>query len=290
MAKKIIFIILAVLFLISVCACSPAATPQQCSVKPSPVGSDGMLRTYYIDVGQGDSELICLPNGQTVLIDAGDAKSADKVISFIQSLGVSRLDYVIATHPHADHIGGMADVIEAFDVGGVYMPKVSQNTKTFEKLLLTIKNKGLKINTAKENVVLLDSDGIKAVFVAPCRDKYNDLNNYSAVLKLTFGEVSFLFMGDAEKESEREITADISADIIKLGHHGSSTSSSKAFLQAASPAAAIISCEENNSYGHPHAGTLKTLEALGIAAYRTDESGTVTVITDGKTYKIETEK
>ena len=288
--KRNFVLLVTTLLLFTLCACSVPATVPQPSFTP-----DNTLQVSFIDVGQGDSELITLPDGKTILIDAGEAKTADALIRSIQSLGAGRLDYIIGTHPHADHIGGMAKVIDAFDVGAVYLPKVEHDTKTFENLLLAVKEKGLKINTAKAGVILLNEAGVRAEFLAPCADKYKDLNNYSAVLRLTYQDVSFLFMGDAEQESERQIIKQasegaLSANVIKLGHHGSSTSSSKAFLEAVSPSIAVISCGEGNSYGHPHAETLQTLDRLGITVYRTDESGTVTVSTDGTALQVQTQR
>ena len=291
--KRMIFGAVTLFLLLSLCACSlPVNLPDNASgSEPAAAAIDGgTMQVSFFDVGQGDCELIVLPDGKTILIDAGESKSANDIISFLEEKGVSRLDYVIATHPHADHIGGMRRVIEAFDVGEIYMPKVEHDTKTYENLLLTIQEKGLRIHTAKDGVSLIDAGGVSAQFVAPCADRYKDLNNYSAVLRLTYGDVSFLFMGDAEQESEEQITAEVSADIIKLGHHGSSTSSSQAFLEAVSPSVAIISCGEGNSYGHPHEETLQTLDRLRIEAYRTDQDGTVTVTTDGTAYSIETAK
>lgn len=249
----------------------------------------GEIHAAFIDVGQGDCEFVILPDGKTILIDAGTADSAGRIINYIKSCGVERLDYVIATHPHADHIGGMAEVIKAFDIGQIYMPKVSTNTKTFERLLLTIKEKGLSVNTAKAGVSLFGVDGISACFVAPVKEKYDDLNNYSAVLRLCYNDVSFLFTGDAEAESEAQIDGNIKADVLKVGHHGSSTSSSKKFIERVSPKIAVISCGTGNSYGHPHKETLERLENFGIKYYRTDENGTVVVSSDGKDISVKTE-
>lgn len=287
--KRIVSGALTLLLLLSLCACSlPVSLPDSNSVPEKAAADGSAMQVTFLDVGQGDCELIVLPDGKTILIDAGESKSADDIISFLEEQGISRLDYVIATHPHADHIGGMQEVIEAFDVGEIYMPKVEHDTKTYENLLLAIQEKSLRVHTAKDGVILIEEGGVSAQFVAPCADSYKDLNNYSAVLHLTYGDVSFLFMGDAEQESEEQITAEVSADIIKLGHHGSSTSSSQEFLEAVSPSAAVISCGAGNSYGHPHEETLRTLDQLGIETYRTDQDGTVTVTTDGTTYQIET--
>ena len=289
--KRIVSGVLTLLLLLSLCACSlPVSLPDSNSVPEKAAADGSAMQVTFLDVGQGDCELIVLPDGKTILIDAGESKSADDIISFLEGQGISRLDYVIATHPHADHIGGMQEVIEAFDVGEIYLPRVEHDTKTYENLLLAVQEKGLRVHTAKDGVSLMEEGGVSAQFVAPCADRYKDLNNYSAVLRLTYGDVSFLFMGDAEQESEEQITAEVSADIIKLGHHGSSTSSSQAFLEAVSPAVAVISCGEGNSYGHPHEETLQTLDRLGIESYRTDQDGTVTVTTDGTAYSIETAK
>ena len=285
MKKRILCGMLALLLLCSLCACSlPVNLPDNASdLEPAAASMDGStMQVSFFDVGQGDCELIVLPDGKTILIDAGESKSANDIISFLEEKGVSRLDYVIATHPHADHIGGMQKVIEAFDVGEIYMSKVEHDTKTYENLLLTIQEKGLRIHTAKEGVSLIDEGGVSAQFVAPCSDSYKDLNNYSAVLRLTYGDVSFLFMGDAEQESEAQITADVSADIIKLGHHGSSTSSSQAFLEAVSPAVAVISCGEGNSYGHPSPDVMERMKKRRIPVMETGYGGAVILRTDGK--------
>lgn len=256
-------------------------TPTNGGVK-EPAPADGtVLEVVFIDVAQGDSALVTLPTGEFLLIDAGEKKHAKTVISLLEEKGVTRLDYVIGTHPHADHIGGLAQVIGEFEVGRIFMPKASHNTATFENLLLAIKDKGLQVETAKEGVTLLDTPDLKAEFVAPCGEKYSDLNNYSAVLRLSYGETAFLFMGDAEELSEHEITADVSADVLKVGHHGSHTSTSEEFLKRVNPSIAIISCGKNNSYGHPHDTTVSLLERRNIKIYRTDELGNITVTSDG---------
>ena len=289
--KRIVSGVLTLLLLLSLCACSlPVSLPDSNSVPEKAAADGSAMQVTFLDVGQGDCELIVLPDGKTILIDAGESKSADDIISFLEGQGISRLDYVIATHPHADHIGGMQEVIEAFDVGEIYMPRVEHDTKTYENLLLAVQEKGLRVHTAKDGVSLMEEGGVSAQFVAPCADRYKDLNNYSAVLRLTYGDVSFLFMGDAEQESEEQITAEVSADIIKLGHHGSSTSSSQAFLEAVSPATQRSTVGEGNSYGHPHEETLQTLDRLGIESYRTDQDGTVTLRPTGRPTALKLQK
>ena len=239
------------------------------------------LRVNYIDVGQGDSIFIQLPNKETMLIDAGEAYEADNVINYLNNLGIKKIDYVVGTHPHTDHIGGLEEVINTFDVGSIYMPKVSSNSKTFEDLLTTISNKGLKVKTAKSGVVVLSEDNLKLEFIAPNSDNYSNLNNYSAVLKLTYLDNTFLFMGDAETLSEDEITSDVDADVIKVGHHGSDSSSSVEFVKKVSPEYAIIMVGEGNSYNHPYQSIIDRYESVGAKVLRTDLDGNIVCDSDG---------
>ncbi len=254
------------------------------------VNSNASFVSHYIDVGQGDSEFLELPNGQTMLIDASTKNQSDTIIEYIESKGYSSIDYVVATHPHADHIGGMAAVIEHFDIGMVYMPNAETSTKTFENLLETIQDKGLKIKTAKAGVSILDTENLDIEMLAPVEDSYDNLNNYSAVIKVTYKDTSFLYMGDAETDVEDEITADVSADVIKVGHHGSDTSSSQGFVERVSPKYAIMEVGEDNSYGHPKVEIIERWEDIGAAVYRTDLNGNIVVISDGKNITVNTEK
>ena len=243
----------------------------------------------FVDVGQGDCEIIRLEDGRNILIDAGTNEGEDELVKKIKDYGIEKFDVVIATHPHEDHIGGMDAVIDNFDIGSVYMPDVVTTTKTFENLLDSIENKNLKVKKAKAGVSVINEENISMVFVAPNSDKYDDLNNYSAVLKFTYGKCSFLFTGDAEKLSEKEMlenSMDVSADVLKVGHHGSSTSSGKSFIEAVNPKYAIIEVGQDNEYGHPHKETMEELE--GIEIYRTDLQGDITAICDGDNIKITT--
>lgn len=252
------------------------------------VGLNDELRVSFIDVGQGDSEFIELPNGETMLIDAGTNETGKNVVDYIKSLGYTSIDYVVGTHPHEDHIGGLDDVIKTFDIGSIYMPKVTADTKTFEDVLDAAESKNLMINTAKSGVSIMNTEDLSIKFLAPTLDSYENTNDYSAVVKVVYGETSYLFTGDAEEFSENLITDDVNADVLKVGHHGSSTSTSTEFLKKVSPSSAVISCGKDNSYGHPHSETLQKLADMGTAVYRTDELGTIVSVSDGKTITFDT--
>lgn len=251
----------------------------------------GKLAVHFIEVGQGDSFLVQLPNNQNMLVDAGLNEAGPTVVSYLQKQGIKRIDYLVATHPHADHIGGMDDVIRAFEIGKIYMPRVTTTTESFESVLRSIQAKGLKITPAKAGLTILDQDNLKINFLAPCGSGYEDLNNWSAVLKIQYGNTSFLLTGDAQFESEREMLssgADLKADVLKVGHHGSHSSTSQAFLNAVSPKYAVISVGAGNDYGHPHQETLAKLESAGVKIYRTERDGTVVFVSDGQTLTVRT--
>ncbi len=251
------------------------------------------VTVHFIDVGQGDAELVLLPGGKTLLIDAGDNGQEDRLLSYLRSAGIVRIDYLVGTHPHADHIGGMQEVINAFPVGKIFMPKVTHTSKTYLNLLKAIDEKGLSIETARQGKLLFDENSVRAEFLAPCSDTYEDLNNYSAVIRLAYKDTSFLFTGDAEALSENEMLSanvNLQANVLKTGHHGSSTSTSQNFLKAVSPSFAVISCGKGNSYGHPHEEILKKLEKAGVQVFRTDEMGTIIIETDGKNFNIKKER
>lgn len=264
-----------------------AAASSASTEEPTPAPKDGAkLNVHFIDVGQGDSEFIELPNGQTMLIDAGNPENGSQIVTYVKGLGHSKIDYLIATHPHADHIGGMAEVVKNLDIGKIYMPKASTNTQTFEDLLTAIQNKGLKINTAKSGVNMFKNGTLNADIIAPVNITGDDLNQYSAVIMLTYGDNKFLFTGDAGNESEGQITSDVKADVLKVGHHGSDTSTSQTFLNKVIPKYAVIEVGKDNSYGHPTAATLAKLEKIGATIYRTDKDGTIIFTSDAKTITV----
>lgn len=251
--------------------------------------SGSELEVHFIDVGQGDCTFILLPDGKTMLIDAGNNSDGEKVVGYIKNLGVTGIDYLIGTHPHADHIGGMDTVIANFDIGEIFMPQITTDTKTFEDVLDAIDAKNLTVTAAKNGVNIFNNGESTADIIAPNSTFYDSLNDYSAVVMLKYRNSSFLFMGDAEETSEKEITENVSADVLKVGHHGSSTSSGMEFLRRVCPKYAVISCGEGNSYSHPHSETLERLESLNVAVYRTDLGGSIICRTDGKNYTWECE-
>lgn len=252
--------------------------------------NNDLLKVHYLDVGQGDSIFIELPNNETMLIDAAESYQSENIINYLKNLNYQKIDYVIGTHPHTDHIGGLKDIINTFEIGKIYMPKVVSTTKTYESLLMAIKDKNLKINTAKAGTSIIDTDALKINILAPTNSTYTELNNYSVVTKITYGTTKFLFMGDAEKLSENEIKENVTADVIKIGHHGSNTSSSIDFIKKVNAKYGIISVGLNNKYNLPKEETITNWENSGTKIYLTSTNGTITAISDGTNIKIESEK
>lgn len=248
----------------------------------------GEFAVHYLDVGQGDSVFLELPNSECMLIDAGENYHCEGIISYIAELGYTKINYLVATHPHADHIGSMAYIVNNFDIGTIYMTKVSTNTKTYESLLNAIKNKGLKIKSATAGMNIIDVDNFKIDIIAPVKIYSDDLNNCSVVMKAVYGNTSFLFTGDAEKKELDTISDDMSADVLKVGHHGSKTSTTEEFLKEVSPSIAVISCGKDNSYGHPHDSTLQFLNEINCKIYRTDIDQTILITSNGEDIDVET--
>ena len=264
---------------------TPTPTPE--IVQANQEIQDGeKLQIWFLDVGQADSILI--QNGDAnMLIDAGNNEDGKKLVSYFQSLGIETFQYVIGTHAHEDHIGGMDDIIDNFDIDTFYMPDAITTTATFESVLDSLEAKNIAFQTPTVDSTFELGDATIDVLYVGTDD--TDLNNTSIVLKLTYGNISILFMGDAEKEVETIIEKkDISADVLKVGHHGSNTSSSKTFLEKVNPSYAIISVGTGNSYGHPSNTTIQNLENLNTKIYRTDESGTIIMTTDGTNITFQT--
>lgn len=248
------------------------------------------IKIHFIDVGQGDSIFIELPNNTTMLIDAGETSKEQIVTNYIKVLGYSKINYLIGTHPHTDHIGGLAYIIDNFSIESIYMSNAVSSSKTYENLLTKISEKSLKIKNAKAGVNIFSNNNLKIEIIAPNSDSYSDLNNYSVVIKITYEKRTFLFMGDAETKSEKEIVTDVSADVIKIGHHGSDTSSGQSFVDKVNAKYAIISVGNNNKYNHPYRTIIERWTNIGATIYRTDLNGNIVVTSDGNSLDINTSK
>ena len=244
------------------------------------------LEVYFIDVGQADSILI-VNNDDAMLIDAGNNDDGEDVVNFIKEKGIQKLNYVIGTHPHEDHIGGLDDVIDSFEVENVMLPDITTNTKTFEDVIESIENKNLEITIPKIGDTFTIGEANCEV-ESSIIDKSN-LNLASIVIRLEFGNTSFLFMGDAEEENEEQMNLKTTT-VLKVGHHGSTTSTSLDFLRQINPQIAVIMVGKDNSYGHPEKETLTKLNNIGSKIYRTDLNGTITIISDGNKCEVQTEK
>ncbi len=235
--------------------------------------NEDVLRVYYFDVGQADSILI-VNNGESMLIDAGNNADGDLVVSNLKKIGIEKLTYAVGTHPHEDHIGGLDDVINNFDIETIFMPKTSTTTQTYESVIDAISNKNKKITVPKIGDKF--SVGNAQCEVMYIGDNSKNLNECSIVIRMEYNGTSYLFTGDAEKENEETRTWP-QTDILKAGHHGSNTSSSQSFLDQVKPNLIVISCGKDNDYGHPHKETMERYNKLGATIYRTDESGDVLI-------------
>ncbi len=259
---------------------------------------EGTLEAYILDVGQGDSIFLRSPSGKTMLVDASTSSAFDHIDAFLQEQSVEKLDVVIATHPHADHIGGMTKVIEQYEIGTFYMTDAQTNTAGFEKMLTALQKKNITVKQAvagKNSFVTWD-DAVEVAILSPFSEfTYDDLNNSSIICRIKFGDTAIMLTGDAEAYAEKIALGELSrdyfkADVLKLGHHGSSSSTCAAFLEAVDPDIAIASLGADNDYGHPHEETLAALKEAGIPLYRTDESGDIHVLLDGSKVSVETTK
>ena len=259
-------------------------------IEKTPDISSDNLAVYYLDVGQSDCSILCNED-KVLMIDTGAPSEINTIREVLQSLGITKIDYLIITHQHDDHMGCAVDILNYYEVSNIIMPRLSSinmvTTKAYETLLTTIKEKNINAIAAEPGLTFNIGDA-KCTVLAPLKQDEN-MNNMSVVTKITFGENSFLFQGDAEKKVESAILksgADVSADIIKIGHHGSKTSTSVSYIEAVSPKIAIISCGKVNSYGHPHEVTLDTLTNKNIDTYITYQTGLISVKSDGKTITV----
>ena len=287
MKKKIsvLFLALMLSFTSAACGISAVETLKQTEQVQQTVQNEQELKVHFLDVGQADCTLIQLPSGEEVLIDAGNKGDADYIISYLQNLKIDDIEYFILTHPHEDHIGSAEKIINSLDVDKVYMPDIEATSNLYKNTMIAIESNGAEIIYAKPGLIITETQDMKFEILAPKSMYYSELNEYSAVTKLDYLETSFIFTGDAESVSELEMIQggyDLDSDLLKVGHHGGRTSTSKDFLQAVTPRYSVISCGEDNSYGHPHIETLNRLSGIGSEIYRTDKLGTIVAVSEGQ--------
>lgn len=281
--KKLICALLALIICVCFCACEPFGIGNRIG-KP-----DSKLTVHFIDVGQGDC-ILMESGGEFVLIDSGEREYSDRVTDYIKEQGAARLTYVIATHPHSDHIGGMRDILKSIAADNFITKEADTDTHLWTNLLKTVEEKGINYIDAKVGDTYTFGEAEFRI-LGPLSDTYEEYNSASVVTKVTFADISFLLTGDSDNVSNKEMMEageDLTADVIKLGHHGSSDALTSSFLQAVDPMFAVISCGRNNDYGHPHKDTVKRLDLIGCEFFRTDIQGTIVAKTDGTKLSITT--
>ncbi len=240
------------------------------------------LSVQFIDVGQADSALL-QADGQTMLIDGGNVADSDVIASVLKRNNIDYIDYVVCTHAHEDHVGGLSGALSVADAGMVYAPETTSDSKAYTNFIKKVSAQGLTVIHPQPLDEIQFGNG-KVVFLGPVRENYEDINNTSIVLKVIYGDTSFLFTGDLEREGEFDIASkgyNLEADVLKVGHHGSSSSTTYPFLREIMPKYAVISCGKDNSYGHPDESTLSRLRDAGVTVYRTDEQGDIFMTSDG---------
>lgn len=271
---------------------TPESSPIPPSVQPSPpVSSSGNVTVSYIDVGQGDSELVRSPSGNDMLIDAGPTTASSAVVSYLQQEGISRVDIVVVTHPHEDHYGGMTAVLNTFPVGEFLNCGYPANASGYQAVLALAAKDGAPPQAVKAGDTISFDPTVSVQVLSPSTLTGSDLNQDSVVLKMTYGNVIWLFTGDGGEPVENQYAhAAGHIDILKAAHHGSCTSSYASFLLTVHPEVSVISVGANNPYGHPCAATISRLQQFGSKVYRTNLDGTITITSDGQTYSVRTEK
>lgn len=244
------------------------------------VPMDG-LYVHYIDIGQGDAELVCC-DGEYMLIDGGEPAASDALVSYLKNHSIKKLDYVVCTHAHSDHCGGLDAVVESFDVETVFTSPYTENSASYRIFTEAVEDAGLEL-TVPEYSESFSLGEANFRFIGPLED-YESTNDDSLVIRLEYGDTSFLFTGDMSQTAEHDLIDDgarLRCDVLKVGHHGSYSSSCYQFLREVRPEIAVISCGEGNSYGHPHDAALKRLNDVGAAIYRTDLEGSIVIFSDG---------
>ncbi len=255
------------------------------------IPEDSEFEVHYIDVGQADAALV-ICDGETMMIDGGNSADSRTVATYLKNLEIDELDYVICSHAHEDHVGGLSGALSVAKADHIYAPKTESDSRAYKNFKKKAKEQGVKIERPSPgDRFSLGSSEVE--ILGPINEKGKDLNNTSIVLKITYGATSFLFTGDAEREEEEEILdtgADLKSTVLKVGHHGSSSSTSYPFLRAVMPQYAVICSEKGNSYGHPHKETLSRLNDAGVEIYRTDTNGDIIMTSDGTNIEVYTDK
>ena len=253
----------------------------------------GDLQAYFLDVGQGDSSVILFKD-KVILIDAGETDRGDTVVAALKNLGVKKIDLLVATHPHSDHIGGMQKVLSNFEVKKVLDSGLPSTSTLYEKFLTTIDRDQIPYIPAEQGQTINLDPSLRILVLSPPKERTgDDLNTNSIVLRISYGTMNLLYTGDATAAAEEALIKTgypLDAQVIKVGHHGSSGASSAAFLSRVNPQVAVISVGKDNDYGHPHREALDRLESAGATVYRTDTDGTIRVVSDGNTFSVFTEK
>lgn len=250
--------------------------------------ASGDLVVQFIDVGEADCTLIS-NNGHNMLIDAGNNRDGKLLVNYFKSIGINKFDYLITTHSHEDHIGGMDNIIKSFEIDKFYIPNVSVDNMTYKEVIKSLNNKSINKETPSEDsIIKLGNSKLKVLSI---RDDKEDLNKDSIVLKLYYGNISLLFMGDAPSDIEHSIlNKDLKSNVLRVGHHGSRYSTSANFLYKVHPEYSIISVGNNNDYGHPHKVTIDKLNRINSKIYRTDLNGTIIMTSDGNNISFKTIK
>ena len=284
--KKIFIVFVLMITVLSGCAASPSVEPTE-----KPVSDNSYFEVHYIDVGQADAALV-LCDDAAMLIDGGNVADSSLIAAYLKKLDIDYLDYVVCTHAHEDHVGGLSGALSVAKAGAAYAPKTEADTKAYQNFKSKVAEQGLQIqHPTHGSSINLGSSTVQ--FLGPITENTDDLNNTSIILKITYGNTSFLFTGDAEREEEQDIINagyDLSADVLKVGHHGSDSSTSYVFLREVMPKYAVISVGTGNSYGHPTEEVLSRLRDADSQVYRTDSQGDIIVKSDGEQITVTTQK